>query len=85
VTSFVNDLKLPPVSREDESHLDVDCELFDVIRGEVGAVIHVKDLWDAANVPMWMPLPPNRLSQRQCYSHGRRRVETEIVARNARL
>ena len=69
-------------SREYKADLEIDGNLLYVLRGEIGTVVGIKNFWNAADVPMRVPLPPYTLSQREGRSHRRRRIEAKIVAGN---
>src|SRR5271156_5700358 len=69
-------------SREYKADLEIDGNLLYVLRSEIGAVVGVKNFWNAADMPMRVPLPPYTLSQRECRSHRRWWIETKIVAGN---
>ncbi|MGA3344556.1 MAG: hypothetical protein ABSC76_06725 [Terracidiphilus sp.] len=69
-------------SREHKAHLEIDGNLFYVLRGEIGTIVRIENLWNAAYMPMRMPLPPNTLSKREGCSHRRRWIEAQIVAGN---
>ena len=67
-------------SREYKADLEIDGNLLYVFRSEIGAVVGIKNFWNAADVPMRMPLSPDTLSQREHRSQRRRRIEAEILA-----
>ena len=67
---------------EDQPHLDVCGDLFEVARGEIAAVIRVEDLGNAEDDPVGVRFPPDRLAQRQGSAGRRRAVEGNAKARN---
>ena len=50
---------------ENQTHLDVGGDLFEVDGGEVAAVVRVEDLGNAEDDPVCIRFPPDRLAQRQ--------------------
>lgn len=49
--------------REHQPHLEIGCYLLQVLRGKVGIVVCVKDVWYAADLPVRMPFTPYPLAQ----------------------
>ena len=54
-----------PRRGEDQPHLDVSGDLFEVSGGEVAAVVRIENLGDAEDDPVGIRFPPDRLAQRQ--------------------
>jgi hypothetical protein len=52
-----------PWSRKHQPYLKIDGHLFHVLRGEIRTVVRIKNFWNAADMPMRMPLPPDTLSE----------------------
>jgi len=67
---------------EDQSHLDVSGDLFEVEGGEIAAVVRVENLGDAKDDPVGIRFPPDRLAQCQGGARRRRAVEGNVKARN---
>lgn len=65
---------------EHQADLEIRGHLLQVLGGEVGAVVGVKDSGHTADVPVRMVLPPNALMEGKRCSHRRRRIEAEIIA-----
>ena len=55
----------PSDGREDEPQVQLDGGAFEVVAGEVGAVIDVQHVGDPAHRPCRVGLSPNRLPQRE--------------------
>ena len=55
-------------SRKDKPNLEIDGYLFNVLRGEIRSIIGIKNFWDAAYLPMWMPFSPYSLSKSESRS-----------------
>ena len=47
--------------REHKACLEIDCNLFYVLRGEIRTIVCIKNLRNAADMPVRMPLPPDTL------------------------
>jgi hypothetical protein len=71
--------------REHELHLEVGRDLLKVFRGEVLSMIGVEGARDAADVPAWVALAPDRLaeSQRGTEDTGRIEPDSETSHRTA--
>ena len=52
-----------PWRREYKPDLEIDSNLFDVLRREIRSIVGIENFWDAADLPMWMALSPDRLSK----------------------
>jgi hypothetical protein len=64
-----------PRRGEDQTHLDIGGDLFEVARGEVAAVVGIEDLGNAEDDPVGVGFPPDRLAQHQGGACRRRAIE----------
>ena len=55
----------PPDGGVDEADVQVDGGAFEVVTGEVGAVVDVQDVGDPSHCPRGVGLAPDRLAERQ--------------------
>jgi len=74
-----------PLLREDQAHLQVGGNLFQVPRREVRPMVGVEDAGDAADPPVGVGFVPNRLTQGERRLQRCGRVQAEAVADPARL
>src|ERR1700738_3512705 len=66
--------------REHKACLEIDCNLFYVLRGETRTIVCIKNLRNAADMPVRMPLPPDTLPKGEGRSQRRRWIEAKIIA-----
>jgi len=49
--------------RKYKPNLEIDGHLFNVLRGEIRSIIGIKNFWNATDMPMRVPFPPDSLSK----------------------
>jgi len=63
--------------------LEIDSDLFDVLRLKIRSIVGIKHFGDTTQLPMWMALSPDRLSKGEGGSCRGGRIKAEEVSSNS--